>query len=75
MVAKEDLHANDFLLRFKAADSRPDNRQGNRRLEIVATYGILLTCISFRAFILLLFAVGGGSRVCVCVCVCVCMCV
>ena len=47
MVARKDLEAGDLLLRFKA-EASPDDTHGIRSisfLEIIATYGILVTCM------------------------------
>ena len=60
MVAKEDLNANDFLLRFKAAgDSLRDNRRSRCCLEIVATHGIH----SSHLYVVVFFFFFVGSRV------------
>ena len=58
VVATQELEAGDVLRRFKAEVSQDEPHRGNntnrrtrstsaRCLEIVAVYGIFLTCVSF----------------------------
>ena len=61
MVATQELEAGDVLRRFKAEVAQDKPRRGNntnrynrstsaRCLEIVAVYGILLTCVGVFIF-------------------------